>query len=214
MKKRGLCLLAALIACLLLAACAAHLKPYTAPSVEYVWTDHVHGGSYRLLAVRGEDGAHITVTRCAQSDGTVYTHEADAPASLFTEIDALLTESRFAQMAEKPEKDPYVVPDETWSIRVTPQEGTAHTVTSLHELDAADHKSCSALIDLLENAAQEPRYAVDYEGMQDLFIDASDAYPAGARVELWFSETGKDFRLVFEMPDHDVTLSDVADLEP
>lgn len=163
--------------------------------IEYVETDHITGGTYRLYAKR-EGNVHLTLERKANADAEPVVLEADADEALLTEIGDVILEGGLNAAGNYPERDPYQMPDVTSRLKVTEPYRT-FTVTSLMELSEREQSAWNEVVRLLENALHEPTYPVDYGTGMGMYVNARPEYPAGASVVLCVEQIATDVDYAF-----------------
>ncbi len=163
--------------------------------IEYVETNHITGGTYRLYAKR--DGkVHLTLERKANADAEPVAFKAEADESLLTEIGNVILYAGLERAGNYPERDPYRMPDVTSRLKVTEPYHT-FTVTSLMELSELEQNGWKEAVRLMEAALNEPTYPVEYWTSMDYLENAKPAYPAGASVLIYYDLIATDTDYTF-----------------
>ncbi|MDO4852886.1 MAG: aldo/keto reductase [Clostridia bacterium] len=166
--------------------------------IEYVETNHITGGIYRLYAKR--DGCvHLTLERKANADAEPIVWEAEVDEALLTEIGDAILQAGLERAAHYPERDPYRMPDVTSHLKVTEPYYT-FTVTSLMDLSEWEQNGWNEAVRLMENAVNEPTYPVEYWTDIEYLENAKPAYPAGASVLIYFDliATDTDYKFLLD----------------
>ena len=163
--------------------------------IEYVETNHITGGTYRLTA-RRDGSVHLTLERRTAGEAAPIILEAEAGESLLAEIGDAIRKGGLEKAGSYPERDPYRMPDVTSWLKVTEPYRT-FTVTSLMELSELEQSGWDEVVSLMEAALNEPTYPVSYWTDMEYLENAKATYPAGASVVIYYDRIATDTNYAF-----------------